>query len=95
MGTSIPCQETTRDRLKDIRDGEFRSWDEFLHALADTYEGLDTTDAESEVEIDAAQQLELAAIDGLEDTFGSVESSVETIEERTGRIERQLEDLQR
>jgi len=72
--TSIPCNEATRDRLDDLRDGQYKSWDAFLNQLADDWQGeSDTT------------------VDGLD----SLARAMETVEERTGRIERTLEDLQR
>ncbi len=71
--TSIPCDEATRDRLDDLRDGEYKNWDAFLNQLADEYDGTEAT------------------VDGLD----SLARAMETVEERTGRIERTLEGLQR
>jgi len=73
--TSIPCREATRNRLDDIRGGRYRSWDEFLNDMADTFE-----DGDGGVETGDVPE---------------IARSVEAIEERTGRIERTLEDLQR
>jgi hypothetical protein len=73
--TSIPCQEETRDRLRDDKTVGV-SWDRYLNDLLDAAERVDDYENAPEV-------------DGLE----SLASAVETIETRTGRIERTLEDM--
>lgn len=75
--TSIPCTETTRDRLRDDKTAGV-SWDRYLNDLLDAAERAD--DHENG-----------ASVDGL----SSLADSVETIEMRTNRLERMLEDLQR
>lgn len=47
--TSIPCDETTRDRLKNLKSNN-ESWDEFLNAMADEFSGTsNTNDLEARV----------------------------------------------
>lgn len=80
--SSLPCGTSTRERLEEMRGENFRSWDAFLNYLGDMFEEYDEEYANSGFD------------DGVAD-LESLASSVETVEERTGRIERTLEELQR
>jgi len=80
--TSIPCGESTRDRLDELRGDEYKSWDAFLNHLADVWEQSEPT-------------YEATIPEGSDSGFEDIAEAVETIEERTGRIERTLEDLSR
>jgi hypothetical protein len=79
--TTIPCSETTHERLEDLRGGDFRSWDAFLNALADAYED------------DGTDDLGVAGSTISGPVLDDIQKSLETVETRTGRIEKTLEDL--
>jgi hypothetical protein len=82
MGTTLPIGEQTRERLEDLRDDGFRSWDAFVNFLADEHERY-------QEQVDDPNSGEIVArLDRLED-------GVATVEERTGEIERTLEEVTR
>lgn len=75
MGTSIPCRDETRDRLREVRGDDFRSWDEFLVALADVYEQTD------EVEETPPGGPEITEADA--DQLAQIREELEKIPQRT------------
>lgn len=52
--TSIPCDEETRNLLKELKDESGKKWDPFLRDLADSYES--TADNSNEFTIDDIEQ---------------------------------------
>lgn len=97
--TTITVQEETKERLSDVRGEDFKNWDAFLNDLADYYQ----QNVEPVYAVGSDQPVDSITTDtddGLDlgfdmDTLDSIQSSIETVEQRTGNIERTLEDLQR
>jgi len=82
MGTTLPIGEQTRERLEDLRGDDFRSWDAFVNFLADEHERY-------QAQVNDPNTADIVArLDRLED-------GVATVEERTGEIERTLEEVTR
>jgi NAD(P)-dependent dehydrogenase (short-subunit alcohol dehydrogenase family) len=73
--TSIPCTESTRDRLRDDKTTGV-SWDRYLNDLLDAAERVDDYENGADVT-----------------DLSSLADAVETVETRTGKIERMLEEV--
>jgi len=85
--TTITVSKATKRQLDAHRDG--RPWNQYLEQLRREHADPLTLNSVDEI----ADRLESQM-----DTSGGIadlRNALETIEERTGRIERQLEDLQR
>ncbi len=94
MTTTISCDESTKERFDTLRPEGAASADEFLSVLLDHYDDRDVGDLSpfgGEVP-DLNSQFSCGVDD---DRLDRIESSLETVESRTGSIERTLEGLQR
>lgn len=100
--TTLSVDESTLERfhqqktaLEDVQDAPDHTTDSFLNALMDTWEasGDPATLAEVAPKTFAEHLVEELPQSGNEAALAELHDALATIEERTGRIERAIEDL--
>lgn len=91
--TTISVKRITKQQLDHERDG--KPWDEYLEQLRREHADPLTVNNVDDITDRISDQIDTLAYEGAlsEDDAQRIESSLSTIEERTGRIEKQLDDL--
>lgn len=90
--TSIPCTTSVRDRLAEDKPNRV-NWPEYLDALHKDAEFIIVNDDVNIGDMVAELVDTLGASDA--EDIEQIKDALATVEQRTGNIERTLEDLQR
>lgn len=97
--TSIPCTKAARDELAETKP-ENMSWSEYLLTLRDGSDQLEQSGGSLDDVLATTGVCQFGDVDvpegGFEDideALDAIQASLGTVEERTGRIERMLDEV--